>query len=87
MELFRFFALILFQYVMYIPGLAILLKIPLVMPGLSGHLENIRGGWERNSASKNNILQTKFREPFKNTNYTIAMPDGQKSSGRIISVI
>ena len=38
-----------FQYVMYIPVFTILLKIPLVMPGISCYLDKIRGGWERKS--------------------------------------
>jgi len=36
-----------FQYCLYIPGLTILLKIPLVLPPLSTHLDNIRGGYVR----------------------------------------
>lgn len=36
-----------FQYVLYIPGLTILMKIPLVLPPLSTHLDNIRGGYVR----------------------------------------
>jgi len=36
-----------FQYALYIPFLTILLKIPLVIPPLSGHLNNIRSGYVR----------------------------------------
>jgi len=36
-----------FQYALYIPGITILLKIPLVLPPLSGHLDKIRGGYVR----------------------------------------
>lgn len=36
-----------FQYALYIPGLTVFLKIPLVLPPLSCHLDNIRGGYVR----------------------------------------
>ena len=48
-----------FQYCLYFPGLAILLKIPLILPGISHHLDKIRGGYERKRVSK----QTKKRLP------------------------
>jgi len=40
-----------FQYALYIPGLAILMKIPIVLDDWLqiGYLNKIRGGWERNS--------------------------------------
>lgn len=41
-----------FQYALYIPGLTILLKLPLVLPPLSCHLDNIRGGYVRGGAKK-----------------------------------
>merc|ERR1719195_2068634 len=44
-----------FQYVLYIPALTILLKIPLVLPPLSSHLDKIRSGYVRSSLiSRNN---------------------------------
>merc|ERR1712154_67796 len=49
-----------FQYCLYFPGLAILLKIPLILPGISHHLDKIRGGYERkrlSKQSKNGCLQ------------------------------
>ncbi len=36
-----------FQYALYIPGLTILLKVPLVLPPLSCYLDSIRGGHVR----------------------------------------
>jgi len=36
-----------FQYAIYLPGLAILLKLPLLVPCLDQMLKKIRGGWER----------------------------------------
>jgi len=47
-----------FQYALYIPFLTILLKIPLVLPPLSCHLNNIRSGYVRNSKkiSKNSSV-------------------------------
>merc|ERR1711874_313773 len=62
-----------FQYVLYIPLLTILLKIPLLLPPLSSHLDKIRSGYVRTNLigskkNKNNVLssgeqgQTKF--PF-----------------------
>jgi len=38
-----------FQYVLYIPLLTILLKIPLVLPPISSHLDKIRSGYVRSS--------------------------------------
>jgi len=38
-----------FQYALYIPGLTILLKLPLVLPPLSCHLDRIRSGYVRGS--------------------------------------
>ena len=32
---------------MYFPGLAILFKLPLVLPCISNYLDKIRGGYER----------------------------------------
>jgi len=43
-----------FQYVLYIPGLTILLKIPLVLPPLSSHLDKIRSGYVRSSLISSN---------------------------------
>ncbi len=37
---------------MYLPALAILLKIPLLF--LSGYLDKIRGGWERGGKNAKN---------------------------------
>lgn len=42
-----FKAVILLQYALYIPGLAIGLKIPLIL--LDKYLTKIRSGWERNN--------------------------------------
>ena len=39
--------IILFQYAIYLPGLAILLKLPLLVPCIDQMLQKIRGGWER----------------------------------------
>lgn len=36
-----------FQYVLYIPGITLLLKLPLLIPPLSTHLARIRGGYVR----------------------------------------
>jgi len=36
-----------FQYAIYLPGLAIIMKIPLLLPCVDQMLEKIRGGWER----------------------------------------
>ena len=36
-----------FQYAVYLPGLAILMKIPLILPCIDKKLQKIRGGWER----------------------------------------
>jgi len=75
---------------MYIPGLTILLKIPLVMPGISCYLDKIRGGWERKSAFKNNLsgvtLTNTLTDSSKNKTYNIAMPDENQSSGRVFNV-
>ena len=38
-----------FQYGVYVPGLAILTKIPLIFPCVDNMLQKIRGGWERGS--------------------------------------
>jgi len=45
-----------FQYALYIPFLTMLLKIPLVIPPLSTHLDKIRSGYVRSSskAAKSN---------------------------------
>jgi len=52
-----------FQYVLYIPGLTILLKIPLVLPPLSSHLDKIRSGYVRSSLiSRNNNKKEKKNE-------------------------
>jgi len=52
-----------FQYVLYIPGLTILLKIPLVLPPLSSHLDKIRSGYVRSSLiSRNNNEKEKKNE-------------------------
>jgi len=47
-----------FQYVLYIPLLTILLKIPLLLPPLSSHLDKIRSGYVRTNlfgGNKNQI--------------------------------
>merc|ERR1712109_229143 len=36
-----------FQYALYVPGLTILLKLPLVLPPISTHLDRIRAGYVR----------------------------------------
>lgn len=36
-----------FQYAVYLPGLAIVMKIPLILPCIDHKLQKIRGGWER----------------------------------------
>jgi len=41
-----------FQYVLYIPGLTVLLKLPLMIPPISWHLDKIRSGYERGVSSK-----------------------------------
>jgi len=52
-----------FQYVLYIPALTILLKIPLVLPPLSSHLDKIRSGYVRSSLiSRNNKGDEKRNE-------------------------
>ena len=35
------------KYALYVPGMTILLKVPLVVPPLSTHLDRIRGGYVR----------------------------------------
>jgi len=40
-----------FQYALYVPGLTILLKLPLVLPPLSTHLDRIRAGYVRGSSA------------------------------------
>merc|ERR1719341_1191831 len=42
-----------FQYALYVPGLTILLKLPLVLPPLSTHLDRIRAGYVRGSSPPN----------------------------------
>ena len=39
------------QYALYVPGLTLLLKLPLLLPPLSTHLARIRGGYVRARAS------------------------------------
>lgn len=51
-----------FQYVMYLPGLTMLLKIPLVMPCISNHLEAIRGGYERRQSEKKLLRKSKVEQ-------------------------
>jgi len=51
-----------FQYVLYIPGLTILLKIPLVLPPLSSHLDRIRSGYVRSSFISRNNKEEKKNE-------------------------
>jgi len=41
-----------FQYALYVPGLTVLLKAPLVIPPISWHLDKIRGGYERGYKTK-----------------------------------
>ena len=41
-----------FQYVLYVPFLTILLKLPLVLPPLSTHLTKIRAGYVRSRNTK-----------------------------------
>jgi hypothetical protein len=77
---------------MYIPGLAILLKIPLVMPFISGHLDKIRGGYERKSA----IAKIAPTKPLKQDSmqqskdsFTVNFPPQfttNQSNGRMINV-
>jgi len=43
-----------FQYALYIPGLTLLMKLPLVLPPLSGHLYKIRAGFVRGTNNKDN---------------------------------
>ena len=57
----------LFQYCLYFPGLAILLKIPLILPGISHHLDKIRGGYERKRLRK----QSKKRLPTGRDNKVV----------------
>merc|ERR1712226_369272 len=40
-----------FQYALYVPGLTILLKLPLILPPLSTHLDRIRAGYVRGSSA------------------------------------
>ena len=54
-----------FQYIMYFPGLAILFKLPLILPCISSYLDKIRGGYERGkkqpgyySSSKKNKVES-----------------------------
>ena len=56
----------LFQYALYVPGLTVVLKAPLVIPPLSWHLDKIRGGYERGSKAKvdsSNVTLTKATLP------------------------
>jgi hypothetical protein len=74
-----------FQYVMYIPGLTILLKIPLVMPCVSCYLDKIRGGWERKSATKKiSVAQPLSDEkPYQSKDtFTINLPAQYPVPGR-----
>merc|ERR1712203_618880 len=48
-----------FQYVLYIPGLTILLKIPLVLPPISSHLDKIRSGYVRTNLITRNKSKNK----------------------------
>lgn len=41
-----------FQYALYIPGITIVLKLPLVLPPLGTHLDRIRGGYVRGADNK-----------------------------------
>ena len=43
-----------FKYALYIPGLTLLMKLPLVLPPLSGHLYKIRAGFVRGTNNKDN---------------------------------
>ena len=80
------------QYVMYIPGLTILLKIPLVLPGVSCYLDKIRGGWERNGGTgKVNPAKPLHEEKPEQPkdSYAINFPPqytSKQSNGRMINV-
>ena len=84
---------LLFQYVMYIPGLTILLKIPLVMPFISCHLDKIRGGWERGGGGSRKVSPTKPLQDVRTVpakdSCTINFPaqfSNNQSNGRVINV-
>ena len=78
-----------FQYALYIPGLAILMKIPIVLDDWLqiGYLNKIRGGWERNSkwgtgskvdSEAGNAPVKQLDDPVGNDNkaYTVDPPAG-----------
>ena len=77
---------------MYIPGLAILLKIPLVLPGISWHLDKIRGGYERKSAIKKVAPTKPLSEDSlqqSKDSFTINFPpkfNTNQNNGRMINV-
>ena len=63
---FWIYFLSIFQYALYLPGLAIALKIPLIF--LDSYLTKIRSGWERNSkwsnsADKSSVQVKSDRSP------------------------
>ena len=79
----------LFQYALYIPGLTILMKIPIVLDDWLqiGYLNKIRGGWERNSkwgtgskvdSEAGNAPVKQLDDPLGNDNkaYTVDPPAG-----------
>ena len=79
---------------MYIPGLTILFKIPLVMPFISCHLDKIRGGYERGSGTKK-VSPTKPLAASEKTSipskdsFTINFPTqftNDQRHGRVINV-
>lgn len=47
-----------FQYCLYFPGLTMFLKIPLILPGISHHLDKIRGGYERGRSRESKKLMS-----------------------------
>jgi len=78
-----------FQYALYIPGLAILMKIPMVLDDWLqiGYLNKIRGGWERNGkwgtgskvdSEAGNAPVKQLDDPLGNDNkaYTVDPPAG-----------
>jgi hypothetical protein len=68
------------QYVMYIPGLTILLKIPLILPGISCYLEKIRSGYERHSVFDKVVVDIK---PAHQETWT-AVTSKEKSQGVLL---
>ncbi len=54
-----------FQYCLYLPAVTIMLKIPLLC--LSGHLDKIRGGWERNKRHKKRALEEAWKSLSRTT--------------------